>query len=631
VVAPLERAHGRDQGGLVTLAFGALGIVYGDIGTSPLYAFRESFEHADLDVSQTTAYGVASVVFWALVLIISIKYLLLVMRADNHGEGGILALTALLLPRRGLPTGTKRIIIALGVFGTALLYGDGLITPAISVLSAVEGFEVATTAFESWVIPVSVAILIVLFLVQRRGTERISRLFGPVMILWFLVLAVLGLRQVIAHPGVVRAVSPSYGVAFFVDQPAKAFLALGSIFLVVTGGEALYADMGHFGRRPIQLSWYVLVFPALVLNYFGQAALVAATPGDEVGMPFFRLAPVWAVTPLAVLATMATVIASQALISGAFSLTAQAVQLDYLPRLDIRHTSAAHIGQIYVPLVNWLLMIGCVALTIGFGSSSKLAAAYGIAVTTTMAITTLLFFRVVVDRWGWPIPKALAVIVPLSLIDLAFFTANVPKIPAGGWLPLLVGLILVIQMTTWRRGRAIVARTLQRGQRPTAQVVTEAVADGVVRVPGTAIYMFKDPGFAPPAMISNLRHNHVLHDSTVVLSIIASESPRIDPADRAAVSPVADGVYQMVLTFGYMDTPDALAELRRVRVADRPLDINGATFFLGRETVASIPEGEMPRWREQLFVVLHRAAASASRFYHLPSEQVFEVGTQVDI
>jgi KUP system potassium uptake protein len=630
-VVPVTDAAERGNGGVAALAFGALGIVYGDIGTSPLYAFRESFEHADLDVTRANAYGVASIVFWALVVIISVKYLALVMRADNHGEGGILALTALLLPKRGLPTGAKRAIIALGVFGTALLYGDGLITPAISVLSAVEGFEVATTAFESWVIPVAVTILVVLFLVQRRGTERISRVFGPVMIVWFVVIAVLGLRQVVAHPSVLRAIAPSYGVELFVNQPGKAFLALGSIFLVVTGGEALYADMGHFGRRPIQVSWYVLVLPALLLNYFGQAALLAAHPGEEVGRPFFRLAPEWAVTPLAVLATMATVIASQALITGAYSLTAQAVQLDYLPRLAIRHTSPAHIGQIYVPLVNWLLMIGCVGLVIAFRSSSSLAAAYGIAVTATMAITTLLFFRVLVDRWRWSTAKALAVTMPLMLVDLAFLAANVPKIPGGGWFPLVVGLGLVIQMTTWRRGRAIVARTLQRGFRRTVDVVAEALGHGTARVPGTAVFMFKDPGCAPPALLSNLRHNHVLHDRTVVVSVATSDAPRVSPDERLAVTAIAEGVHQVELTFGYIDEPDVVAELRQVRFDGVPLDVDHATFFIGRETVTSIPEGEMPRWREHLFVVLNRGAASASRFYRLPSSQVFEVGTQVEI
>lgn len=628
-----DRPHGSNVPGpgRAALAFGALGIVFGDIGTSPLYAFRESFEHADLDVSVANAYGVASVVFWALVIIISIKYLLLVMRAHNHGEGGILALTALLLPTTGRGSATTRAVIALGVFGTALLYGDGLITPAISVLSAVEGFEVATSAFEAWVIPVSIAILIVLFMMQKRGTDKIARVFGPVMVVWFVVLAVLGLRQIIDHPDVLQAVSPSYGVQLFFDQPAKAFYALGSIFLVVTGGEALYADMGHFGRRPIQLAWYTLVLPALLLNYFGQAAVLAASPGHEVGNPFFRIAPEWSVTPLAVLATAATVIASQALITGAFSLTAQAVQLDYLPRLDIRHTSHSHIGQIYVPLVNWLLMIGCVGLVLGFQSSSNLAAAYGIAVTATMAITTLLFYRVVIDRWDWSVPVALAVVVPLFLIDLAFFAANVPKIPHGGWFPLIVGLALVVQMTTWRRGRAIVAAILRRGQRRTEDVIGEAVAGGVARVPGTAIYMFKDPGSAPPAMVSNLQHNHVLHDTTVVLSVVASEAPRVEPEQRAVVTHVKDGVYQVVLTYGYIDEPDVFESLRSITVGDRPLNPDDATFFIGRETVTSTPEGEMARWREHLFVLLNRGAASASRFYNLPSNQVFEVGTHVDI
>jgi len=615
----------------VALAFGALGIVFGDIGTSPLYAFRESFEHADLDVTEANAYGVASVVFWALIVIISIKYLLLVMRADNHGEGGILALTALLLPNRGLPRGAKRAIIGLGVFGTALLYGDGLITPAISVLSAVEGFEVATSAFEQWVIPVSIAILAVLFVFQKRGTDKISRVFGPVMVVWFVVLAALGLRQILDNPAVLRAISPTYGVQLFLDQPAKAFYALGSIFLVVTGGEALYADMGHFGRRPIQLSWYAMVLPALLLNYFGQAALLAGDPGGEVGKPFFRMAPEWAIWPLAILATMATVIASQALITGAFSLTAQAVQLDYLPRLAIRHTSPAHVGQIYVPLVNWLLMIGCIGLVLGFRTSGNLAAAYGIAVTATMAITTLLFYRVVIDRWGWSRQKALAVIVPLFVVDLAFFGANVPKIPHGGWFPIVVGVVLVVQMTTWRRGRAIVADTLRRGQRALSDLVTEVVDDGVTRVPGTAVYMFKDPAAAPPALISNLAHNHVLHETTVVVSVVTADTPSVAVADRVDVSQVGDGVYQVVLTFGFVDDPDVVTALHGLPLGDRLLDPEQATYFIGRETVSSVPGGQMPVWREQLFTLLNRGAASASRFYRLPSKQVFEVGTQVDI
>ena len=619
------------QPGRAALALGALGIVYGDIGTSPLYAFRESFEHAELDVTAANAYGVASVVFWSLLAIISVKYLLFVMRADHHGEGGILALTALLIPTHAKGSQVRRAVISLGVFGTALLYGDGLITPAISVLSAVEGFEVATDAFKDWVIPVSIVILVTLFAVQKRGTERISRVFGPIMVVWFLVLAALGLRQIVQHPEVLRAVSPSYGVQFFLDQPAKAFYALGSIFLVVTGGEALYADMGHFGRRPIQLSWYGIVLPSLVLNYFGQAAVLAPSEVHHVGSVFFRMAPDWAVTPLAVLATMATVIASQALISGAFSLTAQAVQLDYLPRLQIRHTSDAHIGQIYVPLVNWLLMIGCVALVVGFQTSSRLAAAYGIAVTATMAITTLLFFRVLVDRWSWSVPKALAVVLPIFAIDLAFFSANVPKIPHGGWFPIVIGLGLVVQMTTWRRGREVVAQIIHRAQRRTDDVVQEALDAGAVRIPGTAIYMFKDPGFAPLALVSNLKHNRVLHETTIVLSVRPSNAPHVEAADRAEVTRSETGVYQVILTYGFVDEPDVIEGLRGLELDGRPLDPDEATFFLGRETVTSAPTRTMPRWREQLFVLLNRGAASASRFYQLPSNQIFEVGTQVDI
>ena len=634
---PKAAAHqdpnaGVHHAGPVALALGALGIVYGDIGTSPLYAFREAFEHTDLKVDTIHAYGAASLAFWALVVIISIKYLTLVMRADNHGEGGILALTALLMPTSGLLQGRKRLVIALGVFGTALLYGDGLITPAISVLSAVEGFEVATSAFERWVIPVSIAILVMLFLFQRRGTHKISKVFGPVMIVWFVTIAALGVRQIIGHPAVLKAVSPTYAVQFFGHEPGKAFLALGSIFLVVTGGESLYADMGHFGRRPIALSWYTIVMPALMLNYFGQAALLAAHPGQEVGSPFFRLAPEWAVTPVAILATMASVIASQALISGAFSLTAQAVQLDYLPRVDIRHTSHGHKGQIYVPLINWLLMLGCVGLVLGFRSSGNLAAAYGTAMTTTMTITTMLFYRVVIDRWGWSRGKALAVVAPLLFVDLAFLTANLPKIPHGGWFPLLLGFGLVVQMTTWRRGRAIVAQLLQRGQRPLDQFVGELIEGGVARVPGTAVYMFKDPNKAPPAMVSNLAHNHVLHETTIVLSVQTADAPVVPTEERTTVEEVGPGVYQVVVTFGFTDQSNVVTELRQVELSPGVrLDLDQATFFIGRETVTSTPHKSMSKWREELFILLNRGAASASRFYGLPSKQVFEVGTQVDI
>lgn len=632
--APTEHgagARGTVNKGLGGLALGTLGIVFGDIGTSPIYAFRESFEHSDLAVTADNAYGVASVVFWSLIIVISLKYIFLVMRADNHGEGGILALTALVMPSPGqAPTRVGAGIITLGVFGTALLYGDGLITPAISVLSAVEGFEVATSAFSAWVIPVSIAILVGLFAGQRRGTAGISRVFSPIMIVWFTVLGALGLRQIIDHPDVLKAVSPTYGVQLFVDHPWQAFLALGSIFLVVTGGEALYADMGHFGRRAIQLAWYGLVLPGLLLNYFGQAALLAEGR-DEVGSPFYDMAPGWGVAPLAILATFATVIASQALITGAFSLTAQAVQLDYFPRLAIHHTSSRHIGQVYVPLVNWLLMIGCVGLVVMFQTSSALASAYGIAVTTTMLITTLIFYRVVRDRWQWSTPKALLLLIPFFIVDTAFLAANIPKIPTGGWLPLLVGLALVIQMTTWRKGRQLVAARIRRGERAMVDVATEALHSDVIRVPGTAVYMFKDAGAAPPAFVANLRHNRVLHAMTMLVSVEVTDEPRVAVRKRAHYTRIGPGIVQVRLRFGFMEQPDVPAALGGLTIPGFDRSDGEVTYFLGREIVTAGKAPGMHPLREELFVLLNRGAASASRFFCLPPDRVFEVGTQVEI
>ena len=614
------------------LAFGTLGIVFGDIGTSPIYAFRETFHHAELEVSQVTAYGAASIAFWALVLVISLKYLLIVMRADNHGEGGILALTSLVIPPEG--QAVSRIaagVVTLGVFGTALLYGDGLITPAISVLSAVEGFEVATPAFADWVIPIAVVILIGLFAVQQRGTAGIAKVFSPIMIVWFTVLGLMGGNEIRKHPEVLRAISPAYAIELFLEHPWKAFIALGSIFLVVTGGEALYADMGHFGRIPIQYAWYGLVLPGLLLNYFGQAALLATMPSEEIGelKPFYAMAPDWAITPLAILATMATVIASQALISGAFSLTVQAVQLDYLPRLAILHTSEKHIGQVYVPLVNWLLMIGCVGLVIAFQTSSALASAYGIAVTTTMLITTLIFYRFVRDKWRWSAPKAVIVLMPFIIVDAAFLAANIPKIPSGGWFPLLVGFGLVIQMTTWRKGRQLVAARIRRGERPMREVVEEAIEAHVARVPGVAVYMFKDEGAAPPALMSNLRHNKVLHDDVLLVSVHTADSPRVHDEERADIIDLGNGITQVMLRYGFMDEPDIPKALTAIEELDA--DIPNATYFLGRESVTAGKVPGMHPWREELFVVLNRGAANASRFFKLPPDQVFEVGSQVEI
>jgi len=610
------------------LALGALGIVYGDIGTSPLYAFREAFEHQHLDASNPVyAFGVASLAFWALVIIISIKYLTFVMKADNHGEGGILALTAMVMPK-GTLKGRGRVVVGLGVFGTALLYGDGLITPAISVLSAVEGVKEATSALDDLIIPIAVVILAVLFLVQKRGTAGIGRVFGPVMMVWFTVLGLLGLGQLLEDASVLKAVNPTYAIDFFAESPMKSFLTLGSIFLVVTGGEALYADMGHFGRRPILWSWYGLVLPGLLLNYFGQASLILNDP-EAVERPLFKMAPEWGVLPLVVLATMATVIASQALISGAFSLTVQAVQLDYLPRVKISHTSSSHRGQVYVPLVNWLLMIGCIGLVVTFQSSKALASAYGIAVTSTMLVTTLLFYEVCRNRWSWPAWKAMAVCGPLAVVDAAFLGANIPKIPHGGWFPLLVAIVLLVQMTTWRRGRQLVAARIHRGERPIVEVLDEHV--DVARVAGTAVFMFKDLGKAPPALVNNLKHNKVLHKCTLIVAVQTAEVPRVDPSERTVVTKVEPGVFQILLRFGFMEEPDVVSALSSIKERGLDFDPKQATFFLGHESIVAGKAPGMNPIAEHLFVVLNRGADSAGRFFNLPKDQIFEVGSHVEI
>jgi KUP system potassium uptake protein len=626
--APPPSNHvGRRVAGGGALAIGALGVVFGDIGTSPLYAFREAIDHQHLDVTRTNAMGVASIAFWSLIIIISIKYLAFVMRASNRGEGGILALTALVMPQVGKAKAAGALVM-LGVFGTALLYGDGLVTPAISVLSAVEGFKVASDAFDPIIIPLTCVILVALFSIQRRGTGTIGKVFGPVMIVWFSVLGLLGLTQIVQVPSVLGAINPVHIVDFFAAEPMKAFLALGSIFLVVTGGEALYADMGHFGRKPIAAAWYSLVLPALLLNYLGQAALLTRDP-TAIESPFYRMAPEWAVTPLAVLATMASVIASQALISGAFSLTVQAVQLDYLPRVAIRHTSRLQHGQVYVPLVNWVLMLGCVGLVIVFQTSSNLAAAYGLAVTSVMFITTVLIGAVARHRWGWSLWRTGLVISPLLVIDGAFLAANIPKIPHGGWFSLAVAVALVVQMTTWRKGREIVAERIHRGHQSISEVLTEN-AD-IARVPGTAVFLFKDAGMAPPALLNNLRHNHVLHATTLFVSVTTADVPRVELDERFEVTEMADGVYVVRLTFGFMEEANVPEALTLAMADHGGTDPGDTSYFIGRESIIAARLPGMHPWREQLFVLLNRGAASASRFFHLPADRVFEVGSYVEI
>jgi KUP system potassium uptake protein len=624
-------AHPHAHAGTAALALGALGIVYGDIGTSPLYAFREAIEHHHLEVVDPIVLGACSLAFWALIIIISVKYLALVMRADNRGEGGILALLSLVAPPKGRSTRRIATLVLLGVFGTALLYGDGMITPAISVLSAVEGFEVASPALKDWVIPVSVVILVVLFLVQRKGTGGIGRVFGPVMLVWFGVLALLGVVNIVNEPSVLAAVNPIHAVRFFGEGGFDAFLALGSIFLVVTGGEALYADMGHFGRRPIAFGWFSLVLPALVLNYFGQGAKLLQDP-TAITSPLFEMAPAWSVWPLAVLATVATVIASQALISGAFSLTSQAVQLDYLPRLAITHTSASQAGQIYVPIVNWVLMGACIALVLAFRTSSNLAAAYGIAVTATMFVTTLLFAQVARSRWGWSSLRTGVVVMPLLAIDLAFFGANIAKIPHGGWFPLVVAAVIVLLMTTWKRGRQLVAERLKRGEVPIASFIEDLPNRRFAQAPGTAIFLFKDPFAVPPALMSNLRHNRVLHELNILLSVRTADVPRIERLrDRVQVTDLGSGFMQIILTYGFMEEPDVLRDLSQLNERGPNLEPEDVTYFLGRETIVSTGLPGMSKFRERLFAAMDRSASSATRFFKLPNDRVFELRSHVEI
>ena len=618
---------------LGALTLGALGIVYGDIGTSPIYAFRESFhEEYGLAVSEPNILGVLSCIFWALIIIVTIKYVVFMMRADNDGEGGILALTALLTPmKKGM--GEKGwLLVAIGLFGAALLYGDAIITPAVSVLSAVEGLRVATPLFNPYIVPIAVAILIVLFLIQRTGTHRVGRMFGPVMLLWFATLAVLGTIHILREPHVLMAVSPTYAWAFFAENGAAGWLVLGSVFLVVTGGEALYADMGHFGARPIRVAWYTVVLPSLLLNYFGQGALLINGP-EFVENPFFHMGPRWSLYPLVVLSASAAVIASQAVISGSFSLARQSVQLGFSPRLKIEHTSEAAVGQIYVPAVNWMLMISCIALVLGFGSSSNLAAAYGVAVTTTMVITTILFYVLVRRKWNWSRWVAVPVAGFLLVITGAFWSASMVKIPDGGWVPLLIGAAIFALMTTWRTGREILSERIGRRSLPLIDFVDSMIEHPPTRVPGTAVFMFRDADATPPALLHNLKHNKILHEHVVFLAVHTENAPHLPEATRAVIEPLGGGMHSVLLRYGFMedvDVPKALMALNGQYDLDlRPM---ATTYFLGREKlIASKQTRGMALWRERLFAVMSRNARSATDFFRLPPNRVVELGAQVEL
>ena len=624
------------QSGAAALTLGALGVVFGDIGTSPLYAMKETFsaEHG-LAPDPASVYGVLSLIFWAITIIVSIKYVAFVMRADNDGEGGIMALISL---NQGASMSTARgkwLLIALGDFGAALFYGDGMITPAISVLAAVEGLQVAAPGLERFVIPIALVILTTLFVFQRFGTSVVGRLFGPVMLVWFTALGVLGLVRVIEEPSVIRALSPTYAVAFFLDHGSAAFLALGSVVLAVTGAEALYADMGHFGRSPIRRAWFALVLPALLLNYMGQGVLLVADRGAA-DNPFFLLAPGWGRIPLVLLATLATVIASQAVISGAFSVTRQAVQLGFLPFLAIRQTSERSIGQIYIPAVNWALFVAIVALVVGFGSSSALASAYGIAVTGTLAIDTVLFFVVVRMLWRKPLWLVLSGAAFFLFVDLSFFSANLTKISSGGWFPLVIGAVMFVLLMTWRRGRDIVTRNRTEEEGPLQEFVSglDSSPDPPVRVPGTAVFMHAEDDTTPLALRYNVEHNHVLHEHVVIFSAQTVAVPHVAEDDRIEIDDLRnpdDGISLVTARFGFQDTPNVPAALRLACDRGLNIDVDHASYFLSRITINLTRARGMARWRKQLFKGMSRTAADPIAYFGLPEDRVVSLGSSIDV
>jgi KUP system potassium uptake protein len=624
---PSEQQHSRRY--LLTLSLGALGVVYGDIGTSPLYAFRDCFsgEH-HIAPTAGNILGILSLIFWALTLIISVKYLTYVMRADNRGEGGILALMSLMRPRKSKRRG---LLLALGLFGSSLLYGDGVITPAITVLSAIEGLQVISPAFNEYVIPFTIVILIGLFTVQKAGTTKIGRIFGPVMIVWFLTLSVMGIYHIVQEPSVLKAISPTYAYSFFTHNGLAGFLVLGTVFLVVTGGEALYADMGHFGRKPIRLAWFSFVFPALLLNYFGQGAFLLHTPAGKEN-PFFLMAPSWARYPLVALATVAASIASQAVISGAFSLTRQAAQLGYLPRIRIRHTSAREIGQIYIASINWILMFAAIALVLVFKDSTSLAAAYGVSVTTTMLITTMILAVVERERWKWPLIATLGFTVPFFLMEFAFFSSNMVKIVHGGWFPIAVGIFVFTLMSTWRAGRRILNERLSAQALTTELFLGQLENNRIPRVPGTAIFMSRSPDGVPTTLLHNIKHNKIVHQNVVLLTVETEEKAHLGEDERYEWQDLGFGVHRMTLHFGFMEDPDIPATLQRLSDNKQvPFNAMATSYFLGRETLIPTKQPGMAIWREHLFSWLMRNSSSASVFFSLPANQVIELGAQVEL
>lgn len=635
-----EHGHGQGhaQGGLAKLALGAIGVVFGDIGTSPLYAFRETFasHHGvpGIQVDPVHIHGVLSLVFWSMMIVVTFKYVLTIMKADNKGEGGSLALLALINRKSENRKWTGPFVL-LGVFATALFYGDSMITPAMSVLSATEGLQYVNPGFEAWIVPIAVAILFGLFAIQSRGTERVGKLFGPIMLTYFATLATLGVMHLTKMPGIVlETINPLNAINFFVTDGFRAFVAMGSVVLAVTGAEALYADMGHFGRKPIGVSWMVFVLPALMLNYMGQGAMVLSQTPEQAALlikdPFFLMIPDVVRLPVIFLALLATIIASQAVISGAFSLTQQAVQLGFMPRMQIKHTSASAAGQIYIPVINWGLMIAVIFLVLFFRSSSNLAAAYGIAVTGAMFIDTILLAAVLVSLWRWPLWKAAPLVIAFIIVDMAYLGANLLKVPSGGWVPLVIGLVIFTLLTSWSRGRALMRASMAEGAIP-MEVFAKSAHSSATRVPGTAIFMASTASGVPSALLHNIKHNKVLHERVVILTVAIQDVPFVDEAERCSVKDLGQGFYRMSLRYGFLEETDVPAALKRADICGGPFEMMKTSFFLSRQTLLPSAKPGMALWREKLFAWMLRNAASAMEFFRLPTNRVVELGSQVEI
>jgi KUP system potassium uptake protein len=623
-----QQAEGRKS--IAPLVVGAIGVVFGDIGTSPLYTIRECFSGAErLPITQGNVLGILSLIFWSVTVIVTIKYAFFIMRADNQGQGGILALMALALQKVSSAR-DRRIMLLLGIVGAALFFGDGIITPAISVLSAVEGLKVATPVFDPYVVPITMAIVIGLFVIQRRGTGAVGAYFGPIILVWFVVLAVLGAIQIIEHPYVLMALNPLHALLFVVEHGLMTFLVLGAVVLAFTGTEALYADMGHFGRGPIRIGWLSVAFPALMLNYFGQGALLLDNP-DAIANPFYLMVPSWALYPMVMMATMATIIASQAVISGAFSVSRQAVQLGLCPRLEVKHTSESEIGQIYIPQVNWGLMVCVLGLILAFQSSSKLASAYGVAVTGSLMIDTIVAFVVVQFAWGWTLPRAVLVCGVLMAVDLVFFGATLLKIVEGGWFPLLVGAVIFTLLSTWYKGRNILRSQMREDAIPVEKFVARVTDKHPIRVPGTAIFLTSDLVNIPFTLLHNLKHNKVLHERTVFLSVATEDRPFVRDSERLMLEELGKGFYRLQVRYGFKESPNIPRALSECAKLDLKFDLMDTSFFLGHEKLVPGLHSKMARWRDKIFIWMSRNALSATEFFRIPSNRVVEVGTQVEL